>query len=69
MTPLRTFNVEANLPTLEEARRLVIDEVKRAKREGIRVLKSPCLAILAARIAVGTGRSGVGGGGRNLCPP
>ena len=51
MTPLRTFNVEANLPRLEEARRLVIDEIRRAQREGIRVLK----------IIHGYGSSGKGG--------
>jgi len=36
---LRTYNVEAGFPTLEEARRLVIAEIKTAKREGVRVLK------------------------------
>ena len=36
---IRTFTVEAGLPTLEEARRLVIEELKRAKREGVKVLK------------------------------
>jgi hypothetical protein len=51
MTPLRTFNVEANLPTLEEARRRVIDEIRRARRDGIRVLK----------IIHGYGSSGQGG--------
>ena len=34
-----TFNIEASFPTLDEARRLVIDEIKSAKRQGIRVLK------------------------------
>jgi len=34
-----TFNVEASFPTLDEARRQVIDEIKSAKRKGIRVLK------------------------------
>ena len=37
MNVIRTFNVEAGLPTLDEARRLVIDEIKRAKREGVKV--------------------------------
>jgi hypothetical protein len=39
MPALRTFNVEAGMPALEEARRRVIEEIRRAKREGIRVLK------------------------------
>jgi hypothetical protein len=39
------------MPTLEEARRLVIDEIKRAKREGARVLK----------VIHGYGSSGKGG--------
>jgi hypothetical protein len=34
-----TFNVEASFPTLDEARRLVIDEIKSAKRKGFKVLK------------------------------
>jgi len=34
MSAIRTFNVEAGLPTLDEARRLVIAEINRAKREG-----------------------------------
>jgi len=36
---LRTYNVEAGFPTLEEARRLVMAEIKTAKREGVRILK------------------------------
>jgi hypothetical protein len=36
---IRIFNVEAGMPTLDEARRLVIEEIKRAKRERARVLK------------------------------
>ena len=51
MTAIKTFNVEAALPTLEEARRQVIDEIRRAKREGVRVLK----------IIHGYGSSGQGG--------
>jgi len=39
MSAIRTFNVEAGMPTLDEARRLVIDEIKQAKRAGARVLK------------------------------
>ncbi len=51
MAAIRTFNVEAGLPTLEEARKLVIDEIKRARREGVRVLK----------IIHGYGSTGAGG--------
>ena len=39
MSVIRTFNVEAGLPTLDEARRLVIEEIKQTKRAGARVLK------------------------------
>ena len=39
MSAVRTFNVEANFPTLDEARRLVQEEIRRAKREKVRVLK------------------------------
>jgi hypothetical protein len=39
MSAIRTFNIEAGLPTLEEARRLVIGESKESKRAGVRVLK------------------------------
>jgi hypothetical protein len=48
---MRTFNVEAGLPTLDEARRLVIAEIKQAKRDGARVLK----------VIHGYGSSGKGG--------
>lgn len=51
MSRLRTFNVEAGLPALDEARRLVIAEIKRAKREGVTVLK----------VIHGYGSSGTGG--------
>ena len=51
MSAIRTFNVEAGLPTLDEARRLVIEEIKRAKREGVRALK----------VIHGYGSSGMGG--------
>jgi|SRR5216684_3514045 len=51
MRAIRTFNVEANLPTLEEARRLVIDEIKHARRQGFKVLK----------VIHGYGSSGTGG--------
>jgi hypothetical protein len=51
MSVVLTFNVEAGLPTLDEARRLVIDEIKRAKGAGARVLK----------VIHGYGSSGKGG--------
>ncbi len=51
MSAVRTFNVEAGLPTLEEARRLVVAEIKLAKREGAKVLK----------VIHGYGSSGKGG--------
>ena len=36
---MKTFNVEASFPTLDEARRLVAEEIRKSKREGVRVLK------------------------------
>jgi hypothetical protein len=51
MSAIRTYNVEAGLPTLDEARRRVIEEIKRAKREGAKVLK----------VIHGYGSSGTGG--------
>lgn len=39
MSTLRTFDVEAGFPALEDARRLVIEEIRKARREGARVLK------------------------------
>ena len=48
---IRTYNVEAGRPSLEEARRLVIEEIKRAKRERVGVLK----------VIHGYGSSGKGG--------
>src|SRR3954462_9407976 len=48
---VRVFNVEANFPTVEEARRIVAEEIRRAKREGVRVLK----------VIHGYGSSGKGG--------
>jgi hypothetical protein len=48
---VRTFNVEAGFPSLEEARRSVMAEIRRAKREGVRVLK----------VIHGYGSSGKGG--------
>jgi hypothetical protein len=46
-----TFNVEADLPSLDEARRRVIEEIRRAKQGGVRVLK----------VIHGWGSSGKGG--------
>lgn len=51
MQSVRTCNVEANFPSLEEARRLVAAEVRHAKRSGVRVLK----------VIHGYGSSGKGG--------
>jgi hypothetical protein len=51
MSMLRTYNVEAGLPVLDEARRLVIAEIKEAKRTGAKVLK----------VIHGYGSSGKGG--------
>jgi hypothetical protein len=51
MSGIREFNVEAGLPTLDEARRLVVAEIRRAKQQGARVLK----------VIHGYGSSGKGG--------
>ncbi len=51
MSTIRTYNVEAGLPTLDEARRRVIAEIEPAKRDGARVLK----------VIHGYGSSGKGG--------
>jgi hypothetical protein len=51
MSATRRFNVEAGLPTLEEARRLVAAEIKQAKRDRVRVIK----------VIHGYGSSGKGG--------
>ena len=51
MSAIRTYNVEAGLPILDEARRLVIAEIKEAKRAGVKVLK----------VIHGYGSSGRGG--------
>ena len=48
---IRTFNVEAGRPSLEEARRRVIAEIKQAKRDRARVLT----------VIHGYGSSGTGG--------
>jgi hypothetical protein len=51
MNMIQTFNVEAGSPTLDEARRLVIAEIKQAKHMGAGVLK----------VIHGYGSSGTGG--------
>ena len=51
MSAIRTYNVEAGFPVLDEARRLVIEEIKRAKCDGVKVLK----------VIHGYGSSGKGG--------
>jgi hypothetical protein len=54
MSTIRTYNVKAGFPVLDEARRLVIGEIKRAKREGVKVLK-------VLKVIHGYGSSGKGG--------
>jgi hypothetical protein len=51
MSAIRTYNVEAGIHVLDEARRRVSEEIKRAKRDGVRVLK----------VIHGYGSSGKGG--------
>jgi hypothetical protein len=51
MSAYRVYNVEAGFPGLDEARRQVITEIRRAKKEGVRVLK----------VIHGYGSSGKGG--------
>lgn len=51
MNTIRTYNVEDGLPTLDEARRAVIDQIRQAKRDRVRVLK----------VIHGYGSSGAGG--------
>jgi len=48
---IRTLNIEASFPTLDDARRQVIEEIRKAKREGVRILK----------VIHGYGSSGKGG--------
>ena len=48
---LKTYNVEAGFPSLDEARRLVLEEIRKSRREGVRILK----------IIHGYGSSGKGG--------
>lgn len=51
MPLLRTYNVEDGLPSLDEARKLVMAQIREAKRAGVRVLK----------VIHGYGSSGKGG--------
>jgi hypothetical protein len=51
MAAIRVFNVEAGFPVLDEARRLVIEEIRSAKKQGVKVLK----------VIHGYGSSGKGG--------
>ncbi len=51
MSAIRTYNVEAGRPVLDEARQLVMAEIKRAKGERVKVLK----------VIHGYGSSGKGG--------
>jgi len=51
MNTLQVYNIEAGMPTLDEARRQVVEEIRRAKKEGVRVLK----------VIHGYGSSGKGG--------
>lgn len=39
MARIKTINVEATFPTLDEARRLVAEQIKTSKRDGVKVLK------------------------------
>jgi len=48
---VRTINIKADLPSLDEARRAVIAEIRRARQDGVRVLK----------VIHGYGSSGKGG--------
>ena len=51
MIAVRTLNIEESFPTLEAARQQIIDEIRKAKREGLLVLK----------VIHGYGSSGKGG--------
>ena len=39
MSRFKVLNIEIGRPTLEEARRQMVDEIRRAKQDGVRVLK------------------------------
>ncbi len=51
MKGFRTINIEEDMPTLEEARRRLIEEIRAAKRAGVRAVK----------VIHGYGSSGKGG--------
>jgi hypothetical protein len=51
VSTLRIFNIEADFPTLDEARRRTIEEIRKSRREGVGVLK----------VIHGYGSSGKGG--------
>ena len=51
MNHFRVLNIEADLPTLDDARRQMAEDIRRAKKEGVRVLK----------VIHGYGSSGKGG--------
>ncbi len=48
---MRVLNIKASMPTVEEARRLLLDALRTAKADGVEVLK----------VIHGYGSSGVGG--------
>ena len=39
MPRIKSINIEADMPTLDEARRAVISTIRQAKKDGVRVLK------------------------------
>ncbi len=49
--PIRTVNIEGSLPSVDEARRAVLEHIRKARQDGVRVLK----------IIHGYGSSGTGG--------
>jgi len=51
MTAFKTLNLEADLPTVDEARRRLIDELRQAKQSGV----------LAIKVIHGYGSTGKGG--------
>lgn len=51
MPPFKTLNIEAGLPTVDEARQLLLTELRQAKQSGV----------LAVKIIHGYGSTGKGG--------
>lgn len=49
--PFRTINIKSDMPTVDEARKELLKQIDKARREGVRVLK----------IIHGYGSTGVGG--------